>query len=42
MKRDRHGIEVVIEQIGVSVEGDLRRGVPKHALQREDVDPACG
>jgi len=34
MQRDRHGVEVVVEQVGVSVEGDLCRGVPKHALQR--------
>jgi hypothetical protein len=34
MQRDRHGVEVVVEQVGVSVEGDLRGSVPKHALER--------
>jgi hypothetical protein len=32
MKRDRDGIEVVVEQVAINVEGDLRRRVSEHPL----------
>ncbi len=41
MQSDRHGVEIVVEQVRVGVEGDLRRLVPEHQLKRQDVD-ACG
>ncbi len=40
MQRVRHGIEIVVEQIGIGVERDLRRLVPEHPLKRQDIDPS--
>lgn len=37
MQADRYRVEVVVEQIGVCVEGDLRGLVAKHALQRKHI-----
>ena len=38
MKSDSYGVEIVIEQVGVGVQRDLRALVPEHPLQGQDVD----
>ena len=37
MQADRDRVEVVVEQIGVGVQRDLRGLVSKHPLQRKDI-----
>jgi len=39
MQADRDGVEVVVEQVGVGVQCDLRGLVPEHPLQRKYVHP---
>ena len=39
MRADRDGVEIVIEQVGVGVQRDLRGQVPEHPLQRKYIHP---
>jgi hypothetical protein len=39
MQADRDGVEIVIEQVGVGVQRDLRGLVPEHPLQRKYIHP---
>jgi hypothetical protein len=39
MQADGDGVEIVVEQVGIGVERDLRRLVAEHALQRKHIHP---
>jgi hypothetical protein len=38
VERDRNRVKVVVEQVGISVQGDLRARVPEHPLESENID----
>jgi hypothetical protein len=39
MQADCDGVEIVVEQVGIGVERDLRGLVAEHALQRKHIHP---